>query len=314
MTDHTIIFGQGAQAVRTVIVDPRGRARTPSSVTFEIVNLRLHEDADDRVIASGTATIDSASATTTAIAGAGTANRSRIQVDDVAGFSAGRQYLIEYRGQSELIVLDRKDSTDGYLYSRGDLLYQYPVGATVGGIEVSANFPADEAADESRIQVHTPYAVDWTVSGVEGVQNPYRELIWVERNAKSFRATVQDVQRLDQTIDVYTGERISIPTALEAANEVIQTRLQMAGMDRHEVEWGPVGRLAAAYFALASIYQTSTSEEMQDRTRWAQKQFEFYMSSMISGNHPKGSVRTSRSTDAAPAGSGHGSGSIFGIS
>lgn len=263
---HTVIFEGGAQSIRTIAVSADNEPKVPSSATYSIVDLRLHEDDADRAIGSGSATVDSASATTDAAAGTGTADKRAISVDAVAGFTEGREYLLSKNGEAESFVLDRIDSSAVTLYARDEIRGTYTTGAAVSGLEVTATFPSDEAADEDRFEEGGgPYAIDWTFVGVTPTRA--RELIHVRRSDVRTYATVADVLMIDQGIGEVSRKRIKLEVCLAQAHRDYRGHLRELGVDPDDFHGGEQARDAIAYRACALARRQQGTDRDIDMAR-----------------------------------------------
>ena len=71
---HRVYYNEGAQTIRHVPVDRRGRAVRVTSATYTLVDLRESEDGTERELGSGAATVGSVNTLLTAAAGAATAD------------------------------------------------------------------------------------------------------------------------------------------------------------------------------------------------------------------------------------------------
>lgn len=245
--DWPIEYNRGAQTFRTVAYDGRGKPRIPSSASYAIVNLSLHEDDTDRVVqASGSATIDPAATVTTASAGGGTADPKRIQCADGDDFEAGRRYLIRGDdGQEEMFLIDHKSGDD--LYADAELKFRYASMASVLGIEIPWTFPAATANDEAEITRHTPFGVDWAFEGLTPAYR--RDLARIVRMDLQILATLEDIEEIDQVVIVSARGRVRWDACLRRANREISTEMRIRRIDPHDQHLGQVGRDLAAWYA-----------------------------------------------------------------
>lgn len=242
---HSVIFNQGAQTVKSVPFED-GRPVVVASATYKIVDLRKSdEDSDRDVVASTAASVDSYSGTTQAIAGAGAADPTRIDLDDVTGLAVGSRYLLTAAGDQQLVELRSVDSGNNYAYTTAPITDQFASGATLSGIEVSGTFPSAEAADELRLEAGGgPYAVDWSFNGVPG---PVRELIWLRRHARTPMITVDDVDTLDAQLVRVTGNLFSIDKLIEQGERDFNAELLAAGIHPERFHGTELARNAVTY-------------------------------------------------------------------
>lgn len=247
---HVVIYEGGAQTIKTIALDENNEPKVPSVATYAIVNLRYHEDDASRtVVAAGTAaTIDSASTTTDASSGRGTADPRKVSVADVTGFAEGSQYLITAsNGRAEIFRVDHIDTSGNDLYADSELAALYASGSTVTGIEVSATFPSAEAADENEFDDDVRYAIDWTFTGVTPTRA--RELIQVRRTAQRVYATIEDVRTIDASLAPYTEDRLKLERVLVQAHRDFRRRIRAHGIDPDRYYGDETARDAIAYRA-----------------------------------------------------------------
>lgn len=245
MALHTIYFSKGAQAL--VTVPHRGGAPVRVTAgTFEIVDTRYSVDSDEHVIvAAGTAaSIDATSTTLTAKAGRNAADRRALTMMSTAGLTAGAQYLLEAAsGQTELVRIAAVAS--GTLArTTQELRGDFATGTALRGVQVSATFPADPAADEDNLD-DGAFMVIWTFAGLP----PIREPIHLERGEEAQLATLDDLRELDPMLSIGGGDRIDPAAALSRAHKDFRLDLQMAGVIEADLLAGTLGRDAVCYRA-----------------------------------------------------------------
>jgi hypothetical protein len=245
MALHRIYFAKGAQALVT-IPHRRGAPVRVSAGTFEIVDTRYSVDSDEHVIvAAGTAaSIDATSTTLTAKAGRNAADRRALTVTATADLVIGAQYIMEAAsGQAELV---RIAATPSGTLARAaqEIRGDFATGATLRGVQVSATFPADPAADEDNLD-DGAFVVIWTFPGLP----PLRESIHLERGEEAQLATLDDLRELDPMLSIAGGDRIDPATALARAHKDFRADLQMAGVAESDMLAGPLGRDAVCYRA-----------------------------------------------------------------
>jgi hypothetical protein len=156
---HTVILGGGDQPLVHVPGAP------VASATFTIEDLSLSDTSPLRVLAQGSATVDSLSGVTVgSVAGPRTANPRRLPVLASAAV-VGRVYRLTSSadGTSELVRVEAVTTTS--VTVAGRLSATYPIGSTLRGAEIRATFPEAAAArselqEEDRVlRVRWSYAV-----------------------------------------------------------------------------------------------------------------------------------------------------------
>lgn len=132
-----------------------------TSATYVLEDLTAGEDASDRVLASGAATVDSLSAALSANSGAGTVAPRRIYVS-AAPAVVGRLYVVEdAEGQQELHRIEGATAT--YVTAAGDLSATYlATSSYLRGVEIRATFPSAVAARAELQEEERPLRVTWT--------------------------------------------------------------------------------------------------------------------------------------------------------
>lgn len=299
---HQVIYGAGAQTLRTVPVSRHGRPTVVTSCTYRIVDLRKGEDdAEREVVAAGTsATIDTTSTTSSAACGRGTVNQRKIPVASTTGFSQGRRYLITLAdGTREMFVCEGIGT--GYLVPRDELSRQYATGATVRGIEVSGTFPSLVANDEEKIEDGEggPYAIDWSW---DLDPSPRRELVWITRQPDSLMVTEEEVLAIDPSLSATTGDRYSIPTAIRQAVMETRVQLQLHQIDPDNFHSEGALKLAVSYRTAWHLSRLQKGEQNQARAELYLTESQKLMDSICIGVPPEKSVKVSPSTDTAPGG------------
>jgi hypothetical protein len=124
---QTVIFNAASQSL--VHVPP---ARV-STATYAIEDLTRADDASDRTIASGSATVASWTVTTSAAAGPDQSNASRMSTATTAGTIGDAATIEDPDGRSEVFTVARI-SSNAYLESEAPLAGSYASGSTVYGI------------------------------------------------------------------------------------------------------------------------------------------------------------------------------------
>jgi len=297
---HQIIYSGGAQTISTVPVNRHARPTAVTTATFRIVDLRLSEDDPLRLIASGNATIDATSTTTTAACGLGTANARKIPLTSVVGFSQGKHYLITHGDGTRELVLCEAVGTN-YIIPRNEISKRFESGVTVKGIEVSATFPSLEAAKEESLQDSGgPYAVDWSW---DLDPSPKREIIFLVRRADGLVITEEELLALDPSLAPTTGQRTSLATAIRQAAMEVRAMCQMSQVDPDNFHGGATLKLATTYRAAWHVLKQLPGEQNVARTALYKEESQKYLDSVLVGRSPEKSVKVNPSTDTTNAGS-----------
>lgn len=261
MTTHRVYYAKGTQTIRTV-PHRAGRPVRVASATYGIFDVRFAEDSDEHeLVAAGTAaTLDSASTTTTALAGRRAADRRSLTVSSSAAFTAGRTYLLEASdGRAELVRIAAIPSGTVMLAAT-EIVGDYATGSTLRGVEVAATFPSSAADDELKLD-GMPWIVAWAFPDLP----PLRESIHLERGEEMQLATLDDLAQLDPMIVRVGGDRIEPALALAQAHRDFRTDLRIAGANEADFIAGPIGRDAVVYLAGYHALKGSNDESASRR-------------------------------------------------
>lgn len=151
---HEILRDGGDQTLTHV---PPTRVAT---ATYVIEDLTLDTDNAARILASGSATVDSLSETTIAASGVGQTNPRRIAITNSTAV-AGRTYeIVSDDGTTERLRCDAV--TTSAVLTSGRMSGLYPVGSSLQGIELRATFPTASAANDDLADDERPLRVVWT--------------------------------------------------------------------------------------------------------------------------------------------------------
>lgn len=256
MATHRVYFAKGAQTLTTI---PH-RAGSPvrvSAATYAILDTRYGVDsAEHVVVAAGTAgTVDSVSTTLNARAGRAASDRRALTLVSTTGVLAGHAYLLtSTTGAVELVSVSAVVSAT-VLRTVSEIRGDFATGSTFKGIEVSATFPADPAADDDNLDTDA-FLLVWTIADFP----PIRESIYLERGEESQLASLTDLSELDPMVPLAGGDRVSPAAALARAHKDFRTDLVMAGVSESDLLTGPIGRDAVTYRAAALVYQHNDDE------------------------------------------------------
>jgi hypothetical protein len=298
MAQHRVLFAQGAQALRHVPVDRRGRVRAVASATYELVDLRLSEDSDDRSIASGSATVGSVSTLLTATTGAGTADPTLIPVTSATGITAGHTYAISgATGRVEQFVVARVTSLN--VYATHELYGDYTTADSVVSIEISANFPEPEAADEDEIQSGAgPYQITWEYT-IEDQLYLVPEIVWLTRYSVQPFITPQDVLIAYPTMGTFARHRITIEDAIAAATQDYVAECESASKDPTLYRATNIAKVAVRERVIEYVLRWCSRFDEADKHEEAWTR---YINQMLVGVPKVGSVTVSKSENVAISG------------
>jgi hypothetical protein len=250
MKTHAVIYGDGAQALKTVPMGLDGEPLLLSAATARIVDLRHSENATDYTIeAEAAATVDSGTTdTTTANVGRGYSEKKEIPVSTPANFDEGSVYaLVASSGEVELITVERTSS--GSVFAVNDIRKSFASGSTLRGVEVSFTFPAATADSETEFDDHAdvPYAIDWYWTGA--TPSHARELIYVRRGPEKVYANPEDVQTLDFTVGRLNSRDNKLELSLVQSHRDFRRIIKARRIDPDTANFGDAGRDWVAYRA-----------------------------------------------------------------
>lgn len=297
---HQVVYQGGAQALATVPLNRQARPTAATAATFRVVDLRLGEDDPLRLLASGAATLDTTSTTTTAPAGLGTARARELLVASSAGFTQGKRYLVtDDSGIRELVLCEGVAA--GLIKLRNELSRKFDLGATVRGIEVSCTFPALEADKDGSVDDGGgPYAVDWSW---DVDPSPRREIVFIVRSAGELTITGDELLAVDPTLSAVAGTRVSLAAAIRTAAMEVRAMMQAAQVDPDNFHGSATAKLAVAYRAAWHVLRHKDGERNDAKAELSRIEGQKYLDNLLIGRPPEKSVATSPGTDTAPAGS-----------
>lgn len=176
---HTIYRAQGDQSL--VHYPPRGVV----AATYVIEDMSVSETDPNRVIAQGSATVDTLSETTVAAAGPRALYPQRVGITASAAV-VGRTYrLTSADGVYEHVVIGSVAATS--VNVTGRLSATYPIGSTLEGAEIRCTFPSAAAAREDLQEEARVLVVRWSYE-VNGVLHRPVEQVRVVRNTPEVAA------------------------------------------------------------------------------------------------------------------------------
>jgi hypothetical protein len=297
-----VIFNEGAQSLRHVPQDRLGRTTRVASAAYTIVDLRYGEESSEREVASGSATIGSVDTVLTAAAGPAQTDPKRIAVTSSVGILPGRRYVIEGTdGATEPFVALRVETNT--VYAMHELERDYAATASVLDVEIAADFPADEAADEN-VGLRNgagPYQVTWEYTIAERLYL-VPEIVWMTRTSVQPFITEVDVLRAYPTLVSRLHERATVLDAIRVAHEDYCVFLRAAGKHPADYRASDIARVAVRCRALEHALrwcQTDRDDLAADRfaEQWLQ-----LMNSLTVGQPKTDTVTVDRDTNTAEAG------------
>jgi hypothetical protein len=279
MSIHRVYFEQGAQSLPTI--PHRGGAPVRVTAgTYSILDTRYSVDSDEHVVvAAGTApTFDAASTTLTAKAGRNATDRRSMTVTSSASFAAGGQYLLEgSNGQAELVTV-QKLASGTVIRTAHEIRGDYSTGALLRGVQVTATFPADPAADLDNLDGEG-WIIVWLFAGMP----PIRESIHLERGEEAQLATLADLQLLDPMLSVTGGDRIDPASALAQGHRDFRADLRTAGISEADLLAGPIGRDAVAHQAAFLATQHGDDQVSKDKATYYRARYLHLLTSAVVG-------------------------------
>lgn len=191
MQTQDIVYGRTGQVVEFYAPESLQMLGVPSSVTYSVYE--GGDSNDDTALFSGSATVDSVSATIgngsyPAAAGVSQTNRNLIYLSATTGVVKGRLYLIQnLSGNAEIVEPVRVEANVG-VQSLTDLKFDYPLTtATFKGLLCYFTVDATWVATESNILYASEpsYRVRWTYTVGGTVYNAQTYLRLVRKDFKT---------------------------------------------------------------------------------------------------------------------------------
>ena len=255
-----VIYGQGAQTLRLIPVDRHGRPTRVSSANYTIVNLDKAPSASDRTVQAATAaSLDAASTTASAAAGAGQSSPRQLTVVSTTGFSEGRQYLLTgLDGQREVITVQGVQSAT-VLHSLHSLQATYASGSTLQGIELSGTFPLSEADDEDNVKNGYRYQVTWDYT-LHGQECYVPQLVRLTRYDEEPWIVDADLIRLIPTLPDQVRGRVKLSDCIAEGTRDLLAELEGSGFDPGELRLSAVAQRAVTFRAAAYAHRLAKSE------------------------------------------------------
>lgn len=276
-TLHRVAFGGGAASLRTVPLR-EGRAVVVASATYAIVDLRYGADDAAHTLASGAATVDNVSTTLSANAGKGSSDPRALSVASAAGIAAGRRYLLQSGGRSELVKVEAVSGTT--LRLAATLPQYFASGSTLSGVELVAPLSADVTGEDDYLGEHV-LAVKWTPDGLM----PWTESIYLERVGPAPLLSPEAVLELDPTLSSYAGEGNTVASALRQATDDWNVDMLAAGIEDSQILAGPIGRSAVLYRAAYHVIKHSSDTSAVSRAEAYAARYQELRASLLNGRN-----------------------------
>jgi hypothetical protein len=224
---HEVVFGVTGQPLVHVPTVP-----VSGTPTYVIENTEQGPDSNERELDSGNADVDGLSLTLDDDAGQGTANPRRIPVATVGAAAVGTVYaVVAADGRVEPFTCEAVGAD--YLEAGNPLSGSYTTNDTVVGLQLSADFPDAEAADEDLYDDDPPLRVSWTYT-VRGGSVTVHEPIRLVRNKGEWRylGTAEQALRSDWPELVMQAGRHhnAVRDVVRYAARRLQSRLRSRGV------------------------------------------------------------------------------------
>lgn len=305
MTIHKVRYEGGDQTLRFVPLDDDARAVYVSSgATYSIEDLREGDTSSGRTIASGNVTYGGLSSAIASAAGPAQNDDRQIEVADVTSFVVGAKYQINGLGGSEVFVLEHKDSTNNYLYTRSPLRGDYAVTTSaVRSIELECTFPTAEASNESAFDDKGgPYVVKWTYTA-NGKTYTVSEVIFVVRY--DYTPIIDETMVLAAWpgIALRTGRAFNVQEALHVATQDFFADLEAAGKDPAYFKTSRAGQIAVRDKAVEYLLRWQQTENDAEAADKFEEKYQSRINDILNGVPPKDTVEIHPTDDDAQAGS-----------
>lgn len=299
---HEIMYGQGDQ---TIVHVPPVRV---ASATYEIEDLSEGLTDSDRVIGSGSATVDSLSAALTADSGRGTTAPRRINV--VAAAERGRAYVIEHDGEAEIVQLEGVSSS--HVTAAGPLSGEYPAtDAYLRGIELRATFPSAAAARDDLLEEDRPLRVVWTYT-LDGRIVRVGEPIRVKRSSADTRYIGRAEQEIrkewPELVQALPKHGNAVRSLVKACASWVSARLKARNVPPEQFLGGDQGYQVLLARCLWRIGERGHAPGSVDIEQWREEKKADFLSAwraLVIGSPGLDTTEPPQATDQAPIGPSH---------
>lgn len=276
-----------------------------TSATYTIEDITQGEDDADRVIGSGSATIDDLGVTLSGDSGRGTTAPRRINC--VAPSAVRRRtYVLEEDGESELVVLEQVASS--HVTAAGPLSALYTDAASLRGVELRATFPAAAAAREDLQEENRPLRVIWTYT-IDGRTVRVREQIRVKRVAaeQTYLGAIEADIREDwpEMVQALPPHGNSVRTIVKSCARWVTARLKARGIEPEGFLAGDQGYQVLLARCLWRVGERGHAPGGVDLEQWREEKKADFLSSwrtLVVGSPGVDTAETSPASDQAPTG------------
>ena len=201
------------------------------TATYEITDLTRGQDAADRVLASGAATVPAWSLTLDATAGPSQPDGTVIPVATTAGPELGEVVVVtESDGAFEAVTVGAVEADD-YLRASSLLAGTYAAGSTVQSVTITAPAPIGLYSFEAALDDGRPLRVEWRYS-IGGVERRVNEPIQLTRQTHATASTGPAVAYVRQRYPQLAGQ-LSEAQALDGLAEASLGRVELDLLARH---------------------------------------------------------------------------------
>lgn len=291
-----VIFDQGAQTIRHIPVDRRGRPRRVTSATYELVDLR----PPGTDIASGSATLGAVDTVITATAGAGEEDSTLVAVTSATGITSGRTFfLVDVDGTAETFVVRAVNGLN--VYATHGLRNDYSTSARVQDIELSASFPAPNADDTEELNRvgGGPFQITWDYD-LDGRPYYVPELIYITNSSVQPFVTAPEVMIAYPTLGDIARHRITIEDAIAAATQDYVAEAECAGKDPTLYRVTSLAKIAVREKVIELVLRWCSQFDEADAH---ERQWRRYINQCFAGTPKSGAATVDAATNTAtPAG------------
>lgn len=284
MSDPRVKYGQGAQTIRFVPMDPMGRPARVISATFSIVDTGEPEDGDDRTIATGAAVLGAVNATLSAAAGVGQGNARTLSLVSSTGVVEGRSYLLASGGARALVTVTSVNGSTVTIKSTPGA--SFPTGSTFQAIELEAEFPSSEANDSDAIEEQRRYQITWSYE-LQGDRHLTSQPIWLVRYTGEAWITEADVISIYPMLPDRIRGKATVGDCIVAATRDLIGELEGAGQEPEYYRTSTGGVLAMANRAVEYGLRWAGTEADENYATLCMARYEKQIANLIGGGNNK---------------------------
>lgn len=267
MSVQRVLYGEAGQSLRYI---PSERV---ASATYAIEDLEYDAEDPGRIVASGSATVDSLSLTTDAAAGDGEIDQAKVPVTSTTGASVGQTaVIVASDGSFELFEVSAVE-TDDYLRARHPLVGLYASGSSVLGVQLTAPVPSSVYDEEEYVEMEEGLRVVWefTTGGVlrkhqQQIRVVYQAeadvgLGFVEAKIRNAYPDIVDRVNNSQEISGWIG----------AAKDEIYARFRARNMRPEQYMFGDAMHIAVMYLAMRYAAENGVTPRGQDANEFREQ-------------------------------------------